>query len=411
MKRCRLIVLFSSIGLTAFAALTAEVQYVLTDLGTLGGDFAYVSGINNRGEIVGNSTTHGSTVMHAFIYSNGRLTDLGTLGGTNSYGYGINDWGVAVGAAHLSNGQSHGFVYTNGVMSDLGTLGGTGSDARAINNSGQIAGGAWTGSDTALHAYLLSGGIMNDLGTLGGARSTAYGLNGHGDVVGASWPSGSTIWHAFLYRNGGMQDLGTLGGTSPYSYAYAINENDLVVGKTSAIGGPEEAFLYDDGAMNDLGSLGRAGSIARGINSGGQVVGEASVTNGIGTAAFIYSGGVMSDLNTLIPPDSGWILEVATGINDRGQIIGIGMHPAGQVRAFLLTPVPVLQISLTGSNTVIQFTGQANTGYVVEHRSSLSSGAWEAMVVLDPVSIIHTVALSDQLSPGSPARFYRVRVN
>ncbi len=209
-----------------------------------------------------------------------------------------------------------------------------------------------------------------------------------------------------------MQDLGTLGGTSPYSYAYAINENGLVVGKTSASGSPEEAFLYQGGTMADLGSLGLPGSVARGINSGGQVVGQASVTNGIGTAAFIYSGGVMSDLNTLIPPDSGWMLEVATGINDRGQIIGTGMHPAGQARPFLLTPVPVLRISLTGTNTVlIQFTGQANTGYIVEDRSSLSSGAWEAMAVLDPVSIIHAVVLSDQLSPGSPARFYRARVN
>ncbi len=105
MKRCGQVVLLFSVWLIAFPAGTAEVQYVLTDLGTLGGDFAYVSGINNRGEIVGNSTTNGSTVMHAFIYSNGRLTDLGTLGGTNSYGYGINDWGVAVGAAYLSNGQ------------------------------------------------------------------------------------------------------------------------------------------------------------------------------------------------------------------------------------------------------------------------------------------------------------------
>jgi len=391
---------------------TTDVQYLVTDLGTLGGSFVFASAINNRGEVIGHSTTNGTAAMHAFIYSNGALKDLGTLGGTNSYGYAINDSGQAVGAAYLSNGQSHGFLYSNGVMSDLGTLGGTGSDARAINNLGQIAGSAWTSNNAALHVYLLSGGVMNDLGTLGGQRATVYGLNDAGQIAGASWPASGSIWHAFLYNGGAMNDLGTLGGTSPYSYAYGINKDGLVVGKTSTSASPEEAFVYQGGTMTDLGSLDLPGSTAHAINSGGQIVGEASVTNGLGSAAFIYTGGVMTDLNTLIPPNSGWILEVATGINDSGQIIGVGTHPAGQERAFLLTPVPVLHISLTPTNTVlIQFTAQAGKGYILEYRSAVSSGAWQPMLVLDPIPSIHPVVITDPVSPGTSARFYRVRTS
>ena len=50
-------------------------------------------------------------------------------------------------------------------------------------------------------------------------------------------------------------------------------------------------------------------------------------------------GGVMSDLNALIPAGSGWTLENANAINDAGQIVGSGLR-GGKLRAFLLTPNP-----------------------------------------------------------------------
>ena len=36
----------------------------------------------------------------------------------------------------------------------------------------------------------------------------------------------------------------------------------------------------------------------------------------------------MTDLNTLIDPSSGWMLEEATGINDNGWIVGYGYNSA-----------------------------------------------------------------------------------
>lgn len=50
----------------------------------------------------------------------------------------------------------------------------------------------------------------------------------------------------------------------------------------------------------------------------------------------------MLDLNSLLKDSgSGWTLEVANAINDKGQIVGYGLNPLGQTEAFLLTPVPV----------------------------------------------------------------------
>ena len=45
------------------------------------------------------------------------------------------------------------------------------------------------------------------------------------------------------------------------------------------------------------------------------------------------------DLNAYIPTNSGWVLDAATGINDKGHIIGQGTRTNELgYRSFLLTP-------------------------------------------------------------------------
>ena len=46
----------------------------------------------------------------------------------------------------------------------------------------------------------------------------------------------------------------------------------------------------------------------------------------------------MVDLNTLIPENSGLHLQIATNINDLGEIVGSGMLANGDIHAFLLIP-------------------------------------------------------------------------
>src|ERR1017187_8594314 len=42
----------------------------------------------------------------------------------------------------------------------------------------------------------------------------------------------------------------------------------------------------------------------------------------------------------IIQTNSGWTLKYALGINDKGQIVGIGINSSGQTHAFLLDPLP-----------------------------------------------------------------------
>jgi probable HAF family extracellular repeat protein len=90
--------------------------------------------------------------------------------------------------------------------------------------------------------------------------------------------------------------------------------------------------------MTDLSTLhNHTNSVAYGINDSGQVVGSSGNSRGTSTA-FLYSDGKMIDLNNLLPANSGWFLAEARKINNRGQIVGIGVIN-GENRAFLMAPI------------------------------------------------------------------------
>src|SRR5258708_39282940 len=55
--------------------------YSVTDMGTLGGSFAFAFAVNNRSQATGVSTLPGDVVVHGFLWRSGAMTHLGTLGG------------------------------------------------------------------------------------------------------------------------------------------------------------------------------------------------------------------------------------------------------------------------------------------------------------------------------------------
>src|SRR5439155_1746788 len=112
-------------------------------------------------------------------------------------------------------------------------------------------------------------------------------------------------------------DLGTLpGGTN--SVAKGINSAGDVVGYSDTASGDQHAFLYKHGTMTDLGTLpGGSFSIANGINQTGAVVGYSDTASG--NHAFLYEHGTMTDLGTL----PGGFESIANGINSAGAVVGV----------------------------------------------------------------------------------------
>ncbi len=303
---------------TSEDASAVPVEVFEHDLGTLGGLSSFARGVNDRGQVVGESRTCAGNI-HAFLWQADVMTDLGTLGSTYSVANAINDLGEIVGTSGTVPGEAHAFLWRAGVMMDLGTLGGSWSFGNGINHLGQVVGVSETPGGDA-HAFLWQDGVMSDLGALGGSYSVAKRINDLGQIVGTSGD------HAALWQDGTLTDLGTLGGS--YSRASDINNLGQVVG-TSASPVGESAFLWQDGVMTNLGTLGGSQSAANGIDELGQVVGFSGTTAGMGHA-FLWWEGEMTDLGTL-----GGMESVAEDVNNFGQVVGVGDTTFGETHAIL----------------------------------------------------------------------------
>ena len=312
-------------GLMLFVAASAQaaVEYSVAYMG----NFTPLA-INSLGEVVGVTSDANTGYSTALLYNNGKLTDLGSLGGTYNSANGINDSGQIVGQSESADGALHSFLYENGEMKDLGTFGGISSTVYGINNSGQIV-GCYDTADGGMHAILYDHGAITDLGNLGGNMTGASVINSTGVIAGVGTTNQGDR-HAFVYEKGNIIDLG-ISGTSVYTTG--INDTGQVVGDwwTQDAGG--HVFLYENGNVVDIDSL-PEGTFADDINNNGEIVGY-----GRGNIAFIYSNGTMSTLSDLID-QPGITLTYASKINDVGQIAAIGSSDQYGYGAYLLTPVP-----------------------------------------------------------------------
>jgi len=314
------------------SAVFADVQYTVTDLPPpLGGQNLEAYGINASGQVVGVFQTLEGW-HHAFFYGGGASVDLGTLGGNASEGLGINSSGTVVGDSFTATGARRAFLWPPMHEPDP-PLPGDYSQGFAINDAGCITGrlGSSLGDS---HAFLYSGGTTTDLGTFGGATSEGFAVNSSGKVAGGAQDA-SSIWHPFLYDGSfPLIPLGSLGGD--YGTALDMNDADLIVGQSERTDGVVHAFLYD-GTIHDLDPLGTTQSGGSGINENGDIVGG-KIVSGV-WHAFLWKDSTMTDLNTLIDPLSGWVLNYAEDINDSGWIVGYGTFE-GSTHAFLLIPEP-----------------------------------------------------------------------
>ncbi|MGH9309706.1 MAG: hypothetical protein ACRD1U_10055 [Vicinamibacterales bacterium] len=290
------------------------------------------------------------------------VMDLGDLGGATAAAHGVDEFaGTIVGRAETPSGRYHAFAFGEDGPVDLGTLGGLQSTAHDVEY-GVIVGQSQTASGEE-HAFVAqvypTGGPLRDLGTLGGTFSAAYGTAyGGGPVVGASRTTGNARLRAF--QGGGAGPITALpfdwGGDSE---ARAVNIDNHIVGYACTAGNAScRAFLFAGGVATNLGSLG-GNSVATGINNSSQIVGTSFISS-TRKHAFRYADGVMTDLGTLGGQNSEGL-----GINFFGDIVGSAQTASGATHAFIWRGGV-----MTDLNTLIP----PGSGWVLQTANGISEG-------------------------------------
>ncbi len=324
-------------------------SYIVTDLGTFGTiQSAEAFEVNDAGQVVGRASNR------AFLWQNNSKIDLGTLGGPSAIAMALNEAGQIVGYSRLSTSSntSHAVRWHNGAITDL-TPDLAASDtswATGINESGQIV-----GNINYTQAFLWENGERRMLlGRLGGGSSFASDINDDGVAV------GSSLGRPIKWQDDVMTDLGLLDGDEDGGAA-AINSVGQIVGSSGRTDLETyesfyRAFLYSNGVMTAL-PVPSTEVYAGDINDSGTVVGSMRAGGGVSNFhGWIYVDDVATNLNHLIPQNSGLHIAYANAINNSGQIAATAFDAQGHYHAVLLTPgtaappspgITIFDVSLT----------------------------------------------------------------
>ncbi len=343
------------ITLTLSYQTAAAQTYDIVDIGTLGHEESSIpTGINNLGQVVGISTDR-KGLTTAFYWIDGKIKRVPGLRRKHSVATGINDSGQVVGYNLDDKGPFRTYIYSIDKDNAIEIPTPDGNVlvlASSINNSGLVVGRVATShhgsGDNSVNefAFKYKDDTIIDLQSalnlrkFGSVRSDAISVNNNGRVVGHLYTSTHIGYsRGFFYDEGADPiDIGTLGGH--LTIVSSINDSDKVAGYSQTLNGDLRAFVWD--RTNGMQTINPfpdgTQSLAYDINNRGQIVG-ASDSTVKRLRAFIYTDGRLQDLNSLIPPNSGWELVTARAINDKGQIVGEGVID-GERHAYLLNPKP-----------------------------------------------------------------------
>jgi hypothetical protein len=284
--------------------------------------------INNQGVVAANDLSTGQ----GYVIAGGLLTPTPLVpGATSSTVSDINDAGHLVGVQANASSLIGGYLGWPGGIALI-----PGPDGDVIRPSG-INAADQVSASTFQHAVVYARGVAHALPPPPG-QSIAWstGINIAGHVVGGSYSGGIYANpDGWKYANGA---IAVLSAEFVSTYANAVNDLDEVAGSVDSYA----AYWNASGRLQILNGLpGFSTGMATALNIHGTVVGILAANNSSAypRIAFVWDGGKPYDLNTLIQggSTSGWMLNEADSINDRGVIVGVGVLQ-GQSHAFIATP-------------------------------------------------------------------------
>src|SRR5579862_6285453 len=311
------------------------IRYRVIDIGTLPGHHvSQANGINNAGQIVGVSQTETNSEgfenpkamrQRAVLWQNGKLIDLRTPAGfPYSYGSSINNKGEILGtfSPDLTGAHLTIVIWKNGKTQRINLPNQKSEGLTLFNDQDDIVGNDKPGGElSSPRAFLIHQGklvVLSPLRSGDSAGATAVANAKSGQMPLIIGISGTT---PIVWRDGKPQAL----PTPLYGQAQAINDAGVIVGEClSSRKGPAHPCFWRNGALHDVASTPTENGSAMAVNNHLQIVGFFLPAKSTPLRASLWEHGHQINLNDCIPPGSGWVLTQASGINDRGEIIGDG---------------------------------------------------------------------------------------
>ncbi len=283
--------------------------------------------INESGVIAGTTSKHKAAL---WSQKSGVKEIVLPAGFAIAEGIGINDRGDVIGlATNDSSSKRQAFVYRD---RKLLLLTGAESKATAINGAGDIAGEATLPKKEISSAVVWKKQAAIDLG--GCCGGTATTLNNQGQAAGQIYDEQGR-YSAFVWDQAhGLQPIGP---SNTFSSAVTINDSGHIVIQEFTRHG---VFLYAEGKLTPLDLSPKFPSRPRSMNNCGAIVGSFGPFADAERAFAWDPTRGFRDLNDLLPANSGWKLEAATGINSKGEIVGWGDYKHADDTGFLLIPEP-----------------------------------------------------------------------
>ena len=290
-------------------------------LGSLGGGYATVSGLNNLGVVIGhtNDASEPFPRYGPYIWTAARgMRALPGPGG--SYALAINDMNQIVGDIPAPGITARAARWDpNARIRTLGPLPLSWSEARDINDLGITVGFAdVAGGD--LHPMLWdAAGRQIDLGSLGGSVGITYFVNKWGAAAGIGDTPGDAHVAAFYWspRSGkvptGAQDTG-------FRLVTALNDRGEISGNTLLPSRYAAYFWTRSRGMTLLPGLGPGDTDVLDLNNRGEMVGQ--ILQSGGNRAVRWQGlRTPIDLTSRVHrAPAGLVISTASAINDAGVI-------------------------------------------------------------------------------------------
>ena len=312
--------------------------YELREVPSYGGAVSEINAINDSSIAVGEAQESNSKWSGFFIQGISNIKTIPNADALRFYyvdgtrfAYGVVDPNPFNYTAQLQalNGVIINYFINRGTYVNNSMFGGDKGGNFAVGNVRLVANGPRI--PTRIGGGIFFGFNPVTFNTLGGSEGEMRSATSQGVFVGWSNVSSGAV-HATIWVSGLTLDLAPSNSSST---AYNINDAGRIVGVVD-----NRAVYWADqnSTPTSMGSIGGTSSVALYQNDVGEAVGYEQFASGRHGFIWTASGG-MVDVNNLLPRGSGWIVQEARGINNEGQIVGIGLNALGQQRGFILSPI------------------------------------------------------------------------